>query len=93
MTIIFTPSPSSRSPPPALLSPALQLVAVVVTHPRHVVALFVAALGREVEHPVRAHHHLDATAVGRVGVEDFARFVLGEYTDAGQLFARSGRLP
>ena len=67
-----------------------RLVAVVVAHPFHLVGhvALVAALGREVEHAVGAHHHLDAAAEGRVGVEDLARVVLVEHADAGRLLAR-----
>lgn len=34
------------------------------------------------------HHHLDAAAIGRIGVEDIARFVLVEHADAGPFLGR-----
>jgi hypothetical protein len=58
-----------------------------MAHPLHRVgkAFLGAAPGRQVEHPIGAHQHLDAAAVGRIGVEDDAGLVLHEYADAGQL--------
>src|SRR5215217_4338269 len=46
----------------------LSLIAVVVTHPLHFMLhiSLAAALGREVEHVIRAHHHLYTASVGRV---------------------------
>ena len=67
-----------------------RLVAVVVTHPFHLVegVPFVAPLGREVEHAVRSHHHFHAASVGRIGVKDIARFVLPEHADARPFLER-----
>ena len=55
------------------LGARFRLVTIVVTHPRHAIAevLFVAALGDEIEHVVRAHHDISAAIEGRVGVERF----------------------
>src|SRR5580704_3403927 len=45
-----------------------RFVAVVVTHPFHLVegVPLVAALGCEVEQPVRPHHYLHTTSIGRI---------------------------
>src|SRR2546423_5647004 len=69
-------------------------VAVVVTHPLHLVVHvpLVAALGREVQHVVRAHHHLHAAPVGRVGVKDIARVVFVEDADAWPFLRCEGPL-
>src|SRR5207237_1021475 len=59
------------------------LVAVVVAHPAlYVIGIFVAALGHQVEHVVRAVQRLDAASVARIRVEHRAGPVLVEHARA-----------
>src|SRR3984893_10081826 len=66
------------------------VVAVVMAHPGHRPrqTFLVAALRRQVEHVIGADQHIEAAAVARIGVEDFAVLVLIEHAGAGALFAR-----
>jgi len=50
-------------------------------------AILVAAIGCEVEQVVGVHHHFDAAAERRVGMEDLARIVLPEGADTRHLAA------
>ena len=63
-------------------------IAVMVTHPRHLVGYisFIAALRGKIQQVVGAHHHLYAAPVGRIGVKDRAGVILIEDADAGHFF-------
>jgi hypothetical protein len=65
-------------------------VLIVMANPGHaeVEAIFVAALGDEIEEVVNAHEDVESARVCGIGMKNFARGVLGEDTGAGTFLAR-----
>src|SRR5438876_390014 len=66
------------------------LVAIVMADPSHgmrLLILFVAALGRQIEPVVDAHHGLQSTSVGGIRMKDVAVGILVKDAGAGRFFS------